>query len=110
MTEFGIASENLKSDKVVMRAFTRGAVVAPTQCLILLGLYEAGEVEAARFIAARYLNALMGKGLALGIHHYRVEPVLGNVMQQEVTPLAVGFPFSAWVGSIFMILANRIMK
>ena len=108
LTEYGIATEHLGSDKVVMRAFTRGAVVAPSQCLLILGLYDAGEEEAARFLAARYLNALMIKGLALGIHHYRTEPVLRDEIALEQTPRAVGFPFSPWVASIFMILANGV--
>ena len=108
LTEYGIASEHLGSEKVVMRAFTRGAVVAPSQCLILLGLLDAGEQDAARLIAARYLNALMSKGLALGIHHYRTEPVLGTAIETEQTPRAVGFPFSPWVASVFMILAQAM--
>jgi hypothetical protein len=47
LTDFGIASENLKSDKLMMRSFTRGPVVAPAQMLLISGLYEGGEKEAA---------------------------------------------------------------
>ena len=107
LTDFGIATENLKSDKLVMKAFTRGAVVAPTQLLLLEGLREGGETEAAEIIATRYLNALQSQGLALGIHSYRVEPVSGEEIKPNNTPMSVNFPFSAWVASIFMLLASH---
>ncbi len=108
LTDFGVATENLKSDKLVMRAFTRGAVVAPTQFLLIYGLLDAGEKEAAYTIAAKYLNALMIKGLALGIHPYRKEPVSGDKIKENFSAMSVGFPFSAWVGSIFLALAGRM--
>ena len=111
LTDCGIASEHLKSEHLAVRAFTRGAVTAPSQCLMLLGLYEAGEVEAARFITSRYLNALMGKGLGLALYTHRVEPVTGAALPlMETTPMSIGYWFSAWVASIFLILANKIMK
>ncbi|MDR0857409.1 MAG: hypothetical protein LBN97_00055, partial [Oscillospiraceae bacterium] len=59
LTDFGMATENLQSPQLMMRSFTRGPVIAPTQILILLGLYEGGEVEIAREICAKYLNALL---------------------------------------------------
>ncbi len=109
-TDFGVATENLKSGKLMMRAFTRGAVVAPTQFLLIYGLLDAGEKKAAETLAAKYLNALMIKGLALGIHPYRVEPVSGDQIPEEATAMSVGFPFSAWVGSIFLALAGRMAE
>ena len=110
LTAYGLASENLKSEKLVMRSYTRGAVISPTQMLIINGLYDAGRKESAQMLAIRYLNALTHMGLALGIHSYRIEPVLGNIIAAEQTGLAVGYPFSSWVGSIFLSLSGRILK
>ena len=111
LTDCGIASEHLKSEHVVVRSFTRGAVTAPSQCLMLLGLHDAGEVEAAQMITARYLNVLMGKGLGHASYTHRVEPVIGNkLLAMETTPMSIGYWFSAWVSSIFLILANKVMK
>ncbi|MDR2370434.1 MAG: hypothetical protein LBD71_03045, partial [Treponema sp.] len=109
LTEIGIATEHLKSEKQVIRAFTKGAVVAPTQMLIVKGLWDSGHREEAKLIAARYLNALLSHGLALGIHNYRREPVLWNPIEKPKTPHAVGFPWSSWVGSIFILMASSIM-
>ncbi|MDR2747689.1 MAG: hypothetical protein LBB77_09625, partial [Treponema sp.] len=59
-----------------------------------------------------YLNALLEKGFALGIHNYRREPVTWNQLKDgpQIPPaMAVGFPMSAWVASIFILMASAIM-
>jgi hypothetical protein len=80
--------------------------VAPTQALVILGLLDGGETEAARFLAARYLNALNAEGLALGIHPFRVEPVMDMPVFRMNSGQSVSFPFSAWVASIYLLLAQ----
>jgi hypothetical protein len=110
LTEAGVSTEHLKSDKLMLRAFTRGAVVAPTQILLVMGLYDSGHREEAATIALRYLNALLDKGLALGIHHYRREPVSWDRIGDEQSPHSVGFPWSAWVASIFMLMARSLVN
>ena len=110
LTDFGISSENLKSDKLMMRSFTRGPVVAPAQMLIISGLYEGGEKEAAQFLAARYLNALNSRGLALGIHPYKYEPISGDEILSFNSGQSVAFPFSSWVGSIYLALAQNVFR
>lgn len=109
LTDFGVSSENLQSDLLVLRSFTRGPVVAPTQALIIAGLNEGGESAAAEKIAVRYINALMSEGLALGIHSYRVEPTTGNQITKDLSPMSVGFPFTPWVASIFLFLTGQIL-
>ena len=108
MTDYGVASEHLKSDKVVMRAFTRGAVIAPTELFLIKGMRDAGYETEARELCVRYLNALLHQGLALGIHPYRVEPALGNEIAREASAMSVGHPFSSWVGSVFLLLAEDL--
>ncbi|MDR2517269.1 MAG: hypothetical protein LBC88_07815 [Spirochaetaceae bacterium] len=110
LTDFGMATENLKSPEFMMRSFTRGPVIAPAQMLILLGLYEGGEKETARTVAARYLNALLAEGLALAVHPYRVEPVTGDQIVEFRGGMSVTFPFTAWAASIFLALAGYIMR
>ena len=110
LTDYGTATENLQSDKLVVKAFTRGAVVAPTQMLIIMGMYDAGKTAEARALSIRYLNALMHKGLALGIHPFRVEPVTFARIPEDHRPLAVGFPFAPWVGSVFLALAAKLRE
>jgi hypothetical protein len=109
LTEAGVATEHVKSNKQVIRAFTKGAVVAPVQMLIVMGLWDSGHKDEARMIASRFLNALMDKGLVLGIHYYRREPVLWNLIAAEKTPYAVGFAFQSWVSSIFLLMSYSIM-
>jgi glycogen debranching enzyme len=110
LTDYGIASENLKSDKLMMRSFTRGPVVAPAQMLIISGLYEGGETETAVMLASRYLNAFNSEGLALGIHPYRTEPLSGEEIKPVNSGMSVGFPFSSWVASIYLALAQNVLK
>ena len=109
LTEAGIATEHLQSERQIIRAFTKGAVVAPTQMLIVQGLWDSGHRDEARLIASRFLNALLDHGLVLGLHNYRREPVLWNPIEREKTPYAVGFAFQSWVASIFLLMAHSIM-
>ena len=106
LSDYGITSENMRSKEFFVSGFTHGSIVAPAQALIILGLHDAGETEAARLIAARYLNALNAEGLALGIHPYRVEPVMKRDTIKVYSGQSVAFPFSAWVASIYLILAE----
>ena len=109
LTDFGVASENLGSEKLAMKSFTRGPVVAPVQAMLVTGLLEGGRREAAVKIAARYVNALMSEGLALGIHSYRTEPVRGNEIAKDLSPMSVSFPFTPWTASIFLYLTGQIL-
>ncbi|MDR0642950.1 MAG: hypothetical protein LBG07_10880 [Treponema sp.] len=112
LTEIGAASEHLGSDKQRLFGFTTGPVVAPTQMLLVMGLWDSGHKDEAQLIAARYLNALLGRGFALGIHNYRREPVTWNLLSEgpQIPPaMAVSFPMSAWVASIFILMINAIM-
>jgi hypothetical protein len=101
----GVFPDNL-SNQHQETWFTHGPVVAPTQALVILGLLDGGETEAARFLAARYLNALNTEGLALGIHPFRVEPVTDTPVFRMNSWQSVSFPFSAWVASIYLLLAQ----
>jgi hypothetical protein len=109
LTDFGVASENLGSEKLAMKSFTRGPVVAPVQAMLITGLLEGGERDAAMKIATRYVNALMSEGLALGIQCYRTEPVLGNEIEKDLSPMSVGFPFTPWAASIFLYLTGQVL-
>ncbi|MDR2664930.1 MAG: hypothetical protein LBC21_01480 [Oscillospiraceae bacterium] len=106
LTDYGIASEHLQSPEFLAGSFTRGPVVAPTQALIILGLFDGGEQDAARSLAARYLNALNTEGLALGIHPFRAEPVTYMPTRREYSGQSVSFPFSAWVASVYLLLSQ----
>jgi hypothetical protein len=112
LTEIGVASEHLKSDKQLMFAFTTGPVIAPTQMLLVQGLWDSGHKEEAKLIAVRYLNAVLSKGPVLGMHNYRREPVRWNLLSEgpQIDPAYnVDFAFSAWYGSIFLLMAYSIM-
>ena len=108
-TDYGMTTENLQSEKLVMRAFTRGAVVAPTMFFLLNGINDAGYSEEARIECTRYLNALNHKGLALGIHSFRFEPALEREIVPIESGMSVGFPFSSWVASVFLALAENLL-
>ncbi|MDR0819153.1 MAG: hypothetical protein LBN43_06245 [Oscillospiraceae bacterium] len=108
LTDYGIASEHLQSPEFFISGFTHGSIVAPTQALIILGLLDGSEVDAAKTLTARYLNALNAEGLALGIHPYRIEPVMGIPTFKINSGQSVGFPFSAWVASVYLLLAGQV--
>jgi hypothetical protein len=61
-------------------------------------------------MAARYLNALNSRGLALGIHPYKYEPVSGDEIKPYNSGQSVAFPFSSWVGSVYLALAQNVIK
>jgi len=108
LTDYGIATENLQSPFHAQRSFTRGPVVAPTNALILLGLFDGGETEIARTICVRYLNALLAEGLALAVSPFRKEPASGDDIVKMNTGMSVSFPFTSWAASIFLALASKI--
>ena len=108
LTAYGMASEHLHSDKVDMSAFSRGAVIAPMQCMIILGLFDAGEEDAARKLAACYLDALMIKGPTMGINPFQTEMELSNGIVVEETLKTESFSLSPLVSSIFIILENNL--
>jgi len=110
MTEYGFSTENLQSDKLVVRAFTQGTVVSPAVYLLIYGLYDAGKTDEANFANVRFLNALLHEGLALGIHSYREEPRFLGPIVKNYTPRSVSGPFAAWVSSIYIGLANRLQE
>lgn len=109
LTDHGIASEHLESSSLVMRSFTRGPVIAPTQMLIIWGLFDAGEIETARMLAARFLNAMISEGLILGTTPYRVEPRTYTEIPVVTGPRSLTLPFNPWMSSIFLFLADTVM-
>ncbi|MDR1570669.1 MAG: hypothetical protein LBS72_09305 [Oscillospiraceae bacterium] len=106
LTEYGVASENKKSEQFRAMSFTRGPVIAPVNMQIISGLYDAGEAEAARVIAIRYLRSLSRFGPVLGALPYRVDPNTWQAMQPyDKNP--IGNPMTAWAASIFLAIAGR---
>lgn len=110
LTEYGFATQNIGTDKIFMRAFTQGTVVAPAQFLLTNGLYDAGKTAEANEVAVRYLNALNHEGLALGIHPCRMEPVSFDPIEKVYTSRSVGGLFAAWVSSVYIQLAGRLKE
>ncbi|MDR0858597.1 MAG: hypothetical protein LBN97_06180 [Oscillospiraceae bacterium] len=105
---YGVTGENLKSPDVRMLSFSRGPVMAPAQALICYGLYDGGEKDAAKLIAARYLNALNKEGLALAVNPYRFEPRDNSPVPEFKGGGSVTFPFSAWPASVYLMLAELL--
>ncbi|MDR0935467.1 MAG: hypothetical protein LBM98_02160 [Oscillospiraceae bacterium] len=105
---YGITGENLQSPDYRALSFSRGPVMAPAQALIVYGLYDAGEKEAAKLIAARYLNALNKEGLALAINPYRFEPRDHSPVPEFKGGGSVTYPFSAWPASVYLLLAELL--
>jgi glycogen debranching enzyme len=108
LTESGISFEHLRSYGYDNNNFTCEAAAAQTQCLIILGLYDAGEKDAARLIATHYLNALISNGFVLAIPKNKTEPVLGNEDIHDLVSDSADFLFSPLAASIFLILASEI--
>jgi glycogen debranching enzyme len=109
LTDYGITSENISSPLFTMHSFTRGPVIAPVNMLILSGLYDAGEKEAARKIARRFLQALMIHGPVLGVSPFRRDP--GTYKQlNDYAQNQIGNPVTAWGASVFLALAGRFFK
>ena len=73
LTGYGLASERLTGDGFRGFGMARGAVLAPSNLLILTGLYDAGKTELAKKIALRYCRTLKDGGFNLMIN-----PLQGN--------------------------------
>jgi hypothetical protein len=110
LTDFGIASENQQSEAFRVYSFTRGPVIAPVNVQIINGLFDAGEKEAARFIAARYLKGVLYNGPSLGMNTFRVEPKTWDVIPFSEDKGQICGPIMSWGASVFLTLAGRIMS
>ncbi|MBQ3864235.1 MAG: NAD(P)H-binding protein [Clostridia bacterium] len=93
LTGYGLASERLTGDGFRGVGYTRGAVLAPTNLLILTGLYDAGYEDLAKKIALRYCTALKNGGFNLMI----------NPMQGNFGGFACSWPACAYVALADMI-------
>ncbi|MCE5344423.1 MAG: hypothetical protein LLF96_12695 [Eubacteriales bacterium] len=108
LTDFGVASENMNSPHFTMNSFTRGPVLSPVNFQIITGLYDAGETEAAKTIAVRFLNALLIHGLVLGVSPFRVDPADKKLLN-DYSLNQIGAPLTSWGASVFLALANRLI-
>ncbi|MDR1531615.1 MAG: hypothetical protein LBS62_05425 [Clostridiales bacterium] len=107
LTDYGITSESMKSPDFTMFSFTRGPVIAPVNFQIIFGLFDAGECEAARKIAIRYLNALQVYGPVLGTSSFRADPKFGR-LKERYCENQIGAPLAAWGASVFLAVAARL--
>ena len=111
LTQFGFVSESMKSKDydVTSGAFMRGTILAPVQCMIIVGLYNAGKTELALKAAAAWCDeALVSGPQAVS----RRAPVIGTpaplaenpVMPAKTSPASL----SSWGPAVFLILAPML--
>jgi putative isomerase len=102
LTEFGVASERLKSPYVdVLRGWTNGPINAPMQLQMVVGLKEAGKEELSREIANRYCTTVAKTGF-FHIHN----PYNGRGMDKGRDGV-LHQHWSSWSSSIFLLLAGH---
>ncbi len=93
--KYGLASERMDSDQYRIMGMARGFVLPPQHLLILTGMYDAGKVEEAKMIAARYCLAMKENGF--------------NML---IDPKERGFGAfgCSWPTCVYLILADMIQN
>jgi glycogen debranching enzyme len=95
VTEWGCATESLKSRFYETNGYWRGPIWAPPMMLICDGLDRAGEKELARDLATRFCRACAKSGSAENF-----DAKTGDGLCDRAY---------TWTGSVFLILANRLL-
>lgn len=95
LTKYGLASEKLDSDQYRVMGLARGFVLPPQHLLLLTGMYDAGKVEEAKMIAARYCLAMKDNGF-----HMLIDP-------KEAGRSAFA---CSWPTCVFLVLADMIQN
>lgn len=110
-TPFGFVSESMKSRlyDVTSGAFMLGTIMAPVQCMIITGLYNAGKTELACKVAADWCDeAIVSGPQAIS----RRAPLAGSPKPQAERPvLPAKTPpagLSSWGPAVFLILASML--
>lgn len=95
LTEWGLASENLKSPFFNEDGYWRGPIWAPSTMIIVDGLNECGEHEFAKEISKKYIDLCVKSGFRENFN-----PITGEGLRDA--------SFS-WTASVFLILGNEYL-
>ncbi|RIJ50824.1 hypothetical protein D1614_02565 [Maribellus luteus] len=95
LTEWGLASENLKSPFFNEDGYWRGPIWAPSTMIVVDGLNACGEHEFAKEIAQRYIDLCVKSGFRENFN-----PITGEGLRDA--------SFS-WTASVFLILGNEYL-
>ncbi len=96
LTEWGLATERPDSGLFRERGYWRGPVWAPPTFMMVDGLRNASEHELSGEIAARFCALCQKGGMAENFHPFTGE--------------GLGDPAYTWTASVFLILAEELMK
>lgn len=95
LTDFGLATENLKSEFYEPDGYWRGPIWAPPTMLIADGLVRSGETELSRLIAKKFCELVKKSGMSENF--------------DAISGAALRDPAYTWTSSIFLILANEYL-
>ena len=96
LTDYGLATESLKSPFYNSDGYWRGPIWAPVMMLMTDALYRTGEIEFSKELSARYLNLVHTGGLAENF-----DAKTGKGLRDK------GF---AWTSAVFLILNNSFER
>jgi len=92
LTPYGVATENVNSDKLKYNGYWRGPIWAPSTMAVVDGLYNIGRADLSEKIAQRFCDMAAVSGMAENF-----DPLTGEALCD---------PSYTWTSSVFMILAN----
>jgi hypothetical protein len=111
LTEIGLASESMKSDRITFgESFTSGRVIAPQNMILTVGLQAAGKQKEADLIARRYCTHAQNEGIILGYAPYNYYKFNGAKADQQIPPhFADGWPWSSWGSNCVLTMSTGVI-
>ena len=111
LTEIGLASESMKSDRVTFGvSFVCGRVVGPQNMILTVGLQAAGKQKEAELIARRFCDHAEREGVILGYAPYDYFPLSGEPAPDQPYPIVTdGWPWSSWTANCVLTMLGSII-
>lgn len=111
LTPIGLCTESMKSPMCHWGwHFVLGRVVAPANMFCSVGLWLAGEKEAARRIASNWCDNVAEKGPRLGFKPYDVYPLTGEPADTLMEPeVGDGWIWCGWSACNTMIMLQTVL-
>jgi putative isomerase len=96
LTDFGFATESLKSPLYQPDGYWRGPIWAPTMMMLIEGIREAGDLNMSRDLARRFCNMTAQCGMAENF-----DALTGKGLRDTAF---------TWTSSVFLLLANGYLQ
>ena len=112
LTEIGLASESMKSNRATFGpSFVLGRVAAPQNMIFAVGLHAAGKHKEADIIARRFCDQADREGMILGYAPYDYFPLTGESAPDQPFPIRMdAWPWSAWPANCILTMLGSVVS